>query len=59
MSTKKTQRKEPNKTKTGKPNLKVMNVNQLEEMRSTARPKMIPVINNRINNVMRKAGRGR
>lgn len=59
MSTKKVQRKESNKTKTGKPNLKVMNINQLEEMKKTARPKIIPVINNRINNVMRKAGRGR
>jgi hypothetical protein len=57
--TKKTIRKEPNKTKTGKPNLKVMNVGQLEDMKATARPKMVPVINNRINNVMRKAGRGR
>jgi hypothetical protein len=57
--TKKAIRKEPNKTKTGKPNLKVMNVGQLEDMKATARPKMVPVINNRINNVMRKAGRGR
>jgi hypothetical protein len=57
--TKKAIRKDSNKTKTGKPNLKVMNVKQLEEMKGAARPKMIPVINNRINNVMRKAGRGR
>lgn len=57
--TKKVVRKDSNKTKTGKPNLKVMNVGQLEALKATSRPKMVPVINNRINNVMRKAGRGR
>lgn len=56
---KKAIRKDSNRTKTGKPNLKVMNVEQLEKMRESARPKMVPVINNRISTVMRKAGRGR
>jgi hypothetical protein len=57
--TKKIVRKDSNKTKTGKPNLKVMNVGQLEKMKETARPKMIPMINNRIDTMTRKAGRGR
>lgn len=52
-------RKDSNKTKTGKPNLKVLNVNQLEDLKKTARPKMIPVINTRMNTMLRKAGRGR
>lgn len=52
-------RKDSNKTKTGKPNLKVLNVNQLEDLKKSARPKMIPVINNRMNTMLRKAGRGR
>lgn len=52
-------RKDSNQTKTGKPNLKVMNTNQLEDLKKTARPKMIPVINNRMNMMLRKAGRGR
>lgn len=56
---KKIVRKDSNKTKTGKPNLKVMNVGQLEALKATARPKAIPMIDNRINTVMRKAGRGR
>ena len=47
---KKIVRKDSNKTKTGKPNIKVMNVGQLEA---------IPMIDNRINTVMRKTGRGR
>jgi hypothetical protein len=52
-------RKESNKTKTGKPNLKVMSTNQLEDLKKIARPKMIPVINNRMNTMLRKVGRGR
>lgn len=57
--TKKIIRKDSNQTKSGKPNLKVMSTNQLEDLKKTARPKMIPVINNRMNTMLRKAGRGR
>jgi hypothetical protein len=57
--TKKSVRKDSNKTKTGKPNIKVMSVGQLEQMKETARPKMVPVINNRINAMVRRTGRGR
>jgi hypothetical protein len=56
---KKEARKDSNKTASGKPNLKTMGVKQLEEMRASARPKMIPKIDNRMSAVMRKAGRGR
>lgn len=56
---KKIVRKDSNKTKTGKPNIKAMNVGQLEQLRESARPKMVPVINNRINAMVRRTGRGR
>jgi hypothetical protein len=56
---KKVVRKESNKTSSGKPNMKTMGIKQLEEMKQTARPKMIPKIDNRMSAVMRKAGRGR
>ena len=52
-------RKESNKTSSGKPNLKTMNMKQLEEMKAVARPKNIPKIDNRMSSMMRKAGRGR
>jgi hypothetical protein len=52
-------RKEPNQTSSGKPNLKTMGMAQLEEMKRTARPKNVPKINNRMNTMLRKAGRGR
>lgn len=52
-------RKEPNKTSSGKPNLKTMGMAQLEELKRTARPKNIPKIDNRIGTMLRKAGRGR
>ena len=56
---KKIVRKDSNKTKTGNQNLKVLNVTQLEDLKKISRPKMIPVINNRMNTMLRKAGRGR
>lgn len=58
--TKKMVRKDSNSTKSGKPNMKTMGLKQLEEMKKVARPKVIPKINNRINNMMvRASGRGR
>lgn len=56
---KKVIRKESNKTSSGKPNIKTMGIKQLEEMKASARPKMIPKLDNRMSAVMRKAGRGR
>lgn len=47
---------DPNKTKTGKPNLHAKSTSDLQAMLGTVRPKMVQKVNNVLQ---RKAGRGR
>ena len=56
MSTKKGSTRDPNKTKTGKPNLHSMSVENLNQMLQSTRPKNVNTINKVI---MKKSGRGR
>ena len=56
MSTKKSSTRDPNKTKTGKPKLHSISVNNLQQMLTTARPKNVNTINKAI---LKKSGRGR